>query len=69
MIGTDRQGQRDQGRRTGVEGNGLGHGQTNRQWDIGTGRKGQEEGQERGQDRDSGTVPRNREQGLSDRNR
>ena len=45
MTGTDRQGQRDQGRRTGVEGNGLGHGQTNRQWDIGTGRKGQEEGQ------------------------
>ena len=69
MTGTDRQGQRDQGRRTGVEGNGLGHAQTNRQWDIGTGRKGQDEGQEHGQDRDSGTVPRNREQGLSDRNR
>ena len=55
MTGTDREGQRDQGRRTGVEGNGLGHGHTNRQWDIGTGRKGQEEGQERGQDRDRGT--------------
>ena len=24
-----------------MEGNGLGHGHTNRQWDIGTGRKGQ----------------------------
>ena len=44
MTGTDRQGQRDQGRRTGVEGNGLGHGHTNRQWDIGTRRKGQEHG-------------------------
>ena len=55
MTGTDREGQRDQWRRTGVEGNGLGHGHTNRQWDIRTGRKGQEEGQEHGQDRDRGT--------------
>ena len=69
MTGTDRQGGRDQWRRTGVEGNGLGHGHTHRQWDILTGRKGQEEGQVHGQDRDRGTVPKNREQGLSDRNR
>ena len=55
MTGTDREGQRDQGRRTGVEGNGLGYGHTNRQLDIGAGRKGQEHGQERGQDRDRGT--------------
>ena len=55
MTGTDRQGQRDQGGRTGVEGNGLGYGHTNRQWDIGTGRKGQEHGQEHGQDRERGT--------------
>ena len=38
-----------------MEGNGLGHGHTNRQWDIGTGRKGQEHGQEHGQDRERGT--------------
>ena len=29
-----------------MKGNGLGHGHTNRQWDIATGRKGQEQGQE-----------------------
>ena len=38
-----------------MERNGLGHGHTNRQWDIGTGRKGQEHGQEHGQDRERGT--------------
>ena len=40
-----------------MKGNGLGHGHTNRQWDIATGRKGQEQGQEQehGQDRDRGT--------------
>ena len=38
-----------------MEGNGLGHGHTNRQWDIGTGRKALEHGQEHGQDRERGT--------------
>ena len=46
-----------------MEGNGLGHGHTNRQWDIGTGRKGQEHGQEHGQDRERGT------EGQMDRDR
>ena len=63
MTGTDRQGERDQGRRTGVEGNGLGHGHTNRQWDIGTGRKALEHRQEHGQDRERGT------EGQMDRDR
>ena len=72
MTGTDRQAQRDQGRRTGVEGNGLGHGQTNRQWDIGTGRKGQEHGQEHGQEREGvteGQMERDRTGTGHDRDR
>ena len=72
MAGTDREGQRDQGGRTGVEENGLGHGHTNRQLDIGTGRMGQEHGQEHGQDRERGTegqVGRDRTGTGNDRDR
>ena len=55
-----------------MEGNGPGHGHTNRQWDIGTGRKGQEHGQEHGQDRERGTegqVDRDRTGTGHDRDR